>query len=309
VSNGTTLAGSGTQAGGKGDPLYQSGVGDACNRGQVVLQWTEFTVSAGGPPAVELVRGGPAGYPGVRVASSVALAPVTVTVALPADKHLLFGTQNLADYQLTVQQGDGTTTVHMGALSEDGTSLAFSDVNLPLPGSTIMWVAVSAGQDTPLGSTNLTYTVAGERASSTKITVKPAFTLTPGGAPVTLERGGPNRYPGVEVRNQGAQGLPLQKATVTLPEGSGLTFGPPSNPDHQLTVSDGNGGRTVYMGTLSPDGRALAFAGVNLSANEPGTRSVMWVGVSAAGNAPTGPTHAVFTVGDQTSLSTTLNIS
>jgi hypothetical protein len=297
------------QAGGKDDPLYQAGVGDANRHGQVVLQWTEFTVSAGGPPAVELVRGGPAGYPGVRVASSVALALVTVTVALPAGKHLLFGTQHLADYQLTVQRADGSTTSHAGVLSEDGTSLTFTDVNLYLPGTTTMWVAVSAGHDTPLGSTDLTFTVAGKTASSTKITVKPAFTLIPGGAPVTLERGGPTRYPGVEVRNEGAQGIGAQDVTVILPDASGLTFGPPSNPDHQLTVWDGNSGPTAYMGTLSPDGRTLSFTGVNLSANEPGTRSVMWVAVSAAHNAPTGPVHAVVTVGDQTSPSTTLNIT
>ncbi|MER6146091.1 hypothetical protein ABT174_39840 [Streptomyces sparsogenes] len=149
VTGGRTAAGNGTSAGGKDDPLYQSPVGDAGNRGQVVLQWAECTVVPGGPPDVEPRQGGAVGYPAVRVEAGVAIDPVTVTVALPPDRGLLFGTQTLADYQLTVQNADGQTTPYMGTLSEDGASLIFSGVDLELPGTTVMWAAVSAGHDPP----------------------------------------------------------------------------------------------------------------------------------------------------------------
>ncbi|WP_407547700.1 hypothetical protein QOM21_01735 [Streptomyces sp. Pv4-95] len=190
VAAGRTLPGDGTRAGGKDDPLYNSPVGDAGNQGQVVLQWSEFTVTPGAPPDVELTRGGPAGYPGVRVASEVAFEPVTVTVALPADRGLLFGTPTLADHQLTVQNAAGDTTQYTGTLSEDGTSLIFSDVDLQLPGTTTMWVDVSAGHDVPLGATNLTFTVGGKTSPSTTVVVTPGYSVSPGGAPVTAERGG-----------------------------------------------------------------------------------------------------------------------
>ncbi|MEV2255608.1 hypothetical protein AB0I94_34470 [Streptomyces sp. NPDC050147] len=309
VSNGRTLAGTGGQAGGKDDPAYETGIGDANNHGQVVLQWTEFTLTPGGPPTVELTKNGPAGYPGISVASSVALAPVTVTVALPADRKLLFGTQILADYQLTLQNTDGTTTVYTGALSDDSTSLTFTDIDLHLPGTTTMWVAVSATHDSPAGPTELTYTVAGKTSASTPIVVKPAYTVSPGGAAVTVGRGGSPRYPGVEVRNNGSRGIPPQNVTVTLPLDSGLRFGTPSLPDLQLTILDSNGRSAVSVGTLSADGRTLAFTGVDLAAGDPGAVSVMWVCVSAAEDARTGPTAVAFTVGDQASASTTINVT
>ena len=251
VTGGRALPGDGSSAGGKDDPLYQSPVGDADRRGQVVLQWAEFTVTSGGPPDVELTRGGPSGYPGVRVASEVTFEPVTVTVALPADRGLLFGAHTLADHQLTVQNADHETTQYPGTLSEDGTSLVFSNVDLQLPGTTTMWVGVCAGHDAPLGATNLTFAVGGKTSPSTTIVVGPGFAVSPGGAPVTAERGGQRPvYPGVEVRNTGTETIPLQTVTATLPADAAMQFGTEGNPDHQLTVWPVGGSTTVYAGSL-----------------------------------------------------------
>ncbi len=127
VTGGRTLAGNDTRAGGKDDPLYESPVGDAGRNGQVVLQWAEFTVTPGGPPDVKLRQGGGVGYPGVRVEAGVAFEAVSVTVALPAGHNLLFGTQTLADYRLTVQNTGQKTRQYRGILSGDGTSLVFSE--------------------------------------------------------------------------------------------------------------------------------------------------------------------------------------
>ncbi|MFC9679035.1 hypothetical protein [Streptomyces sp. NPDC056948] len=308
VTGANTEPGNGTRAGGQGDPLYQSPVGDAGNHGQVVLQWAEFTVTPGGPPDVELTQGGPAGYPGVRVEAGVAFEPVSVTVALPAGRGLLFGTQTLADYQLTVQNTDGETTQYTGTLSADGTSLVFTDVDLELPGTTVMWVAVSAGHDTPLGSTSLTFTVGGKTSLSTTIVVTPDFTVSPGGAPVTAERAGAVVYPGVEVRNNGSQSVPRQTVTVVLPAYADMRFGTPDSPDHQLTVWDADGNTTVYAGSISDDGRTLTFSDVDLAVPDDGSQSVMWVCVSASDDTPPGLTSVEFTVGDRISPSTAIDV-
>ncbi|MFI0776147.1 hypothetical protein [Streptomyces sp. NPDC021212] len=308
VTGGRTVAGNGTSAGGKDDPLYQSPAGDAGNRGQVVLQWAEFTVVPGGPPDVELRQGGPVGYPGVRVEAGVAIDPVSVMVALPGGRGLLFGTQTLADYQLTLQSADGQTTSYMGTLSADGTSLVFTNVDLELPGTTVMWVAVSAGHDAPLGATALTFTIGGKTSPSTTVVVTPGFSVSPGGAPVTAEQGGWPVYPGVEVRNNGSQAIPRQTVTAKLPAGADMLWGTQDNPDHQLTVWDAGGNTTVYMGTISDDGQTLTFTDVDLAIPNAGSTSVMWVCVSAADDTPAGPTSVEFTVGDRNSPSTTINV-
>ncbi|MFB7507881.1 hypothetical protein [Streptomyces broussonetiae] len=308
VTAGRTVAGNGARAGGKDDPLYQTPVGDADNHGQVVLQWSEFTLTPGGPPDVELTRGGPVGYPGIHVDSDVEVAPATVSVTLPSDRGLLFGTQTLADYQLTVQDPSGQTTPHMGKLSEDGATLVFSDVDLNLPGTAVMWVAVSAGHNAPLGATSLAFTVAGKPSPSTTVVVTPAYDVTPGGGPVTAERGGAPVYPGVEVRNNGSQAIPLQTVTAALPDALNMQFGTPDNPDHQLTVWDANHNTTVYMGNLSDDGQVLTFSHVDLGTPAAGSRSVMWVAVSASDATPPGATRVEFSVGDRLSPSTTINV-
>ncbi|MEU1375507.1 hypothetical protein ABZ442_17865 [Streptomyces triculaminicus] len=292
----------------KSDPLYQSPTGDAHQSGQVVLQWTEFTVTPGGPPDVTLSRGGEVGYPGVHVEGDVAFAPVPVTVALPAGGGLLFGTQALPDHQLTVLTPDRQTTTYTGTPSPDGTSLTFSGVDLGLPGSTVMWVGASAGHDAPLGATNLTFTVGGQSSASTPIVVEPGFTVLPGGNPVTAQQGGPAVYPGVEVRNNHSASIPPQTVTATLPAGLHMRFGVQGNPDHQLTVMRSDGNTTVYMGDISSDGQTLTFTDVDLEIPQDGSRSAMWVCVSAADDTPPGPTSVQFTVGDLVSPSTTIEV-
>ncbi|MGK5640804.1 hypothetical protein ACSNOK_21190 [Streptomyces sp. URMC 126] len=308
VTGGRTVAGSGGEAGGKDDPLYQSPTGDAGRRGQVVLQWTEFTVSPGGPPDVTLKRGGAVGYPGVRVDGDVAFAPVPVTVALPPGGGLLFGTSALPDHQLTVMDATGHTRQYPGTPSPDGTSLTFSGVDLGLPGTTVMWVGVSATHDAPLGTTNLTFAVGGQAAASTPVVVGPAFTVSPGGGPVTAHRGGSPVYPGVEVRNDHSASIPPQDVTATLPAGHDLRFGVPGNPDHQLTVMRADGHTTAHMGSVSDDGQALTFTGIDLEIPGDGSRSALWVCVSAAADTPPGPTSVRFTVGDVDAPSTTIEV-
>ncbi|MEU2402344.1 hypothetical protein ABZ767_20565 [Streptomyces pseudogriseolus] len=308
VSEGRTVPGNGTRAGGKDDPLYQSPVGDAGNRGQVVLQWSEFTVTPGGPLDVQVRQGGAAGYPGVRVAGDTAFGPVSVTVTLPDGRGLLFGTSTLADYQLTVLNAAGETTRYSGGLSEDGSSLIFSNVDLQLPGTTVMWVGVGAGHDAPLGASSLTFTVGGRDSRSTTIVVTPAFTVSPGEGRVQVERAGAPMYPGVQVRNNGSPAIPLQTVTATLPPGAAMRFGTETNPDHQLTVWTGAGSPVVYRGSISDDGQELVFTDVDLSIPTSGSRSVMWVCVSASDATPTGPTSVAFTIGDHTSPSTPIDV-
>ncbi|OQR63555.1 hypothetical protein B6E66_13360 [Streptomyces maremycinicus] len=306
VTAGRTAAGSGTRAGGQSDALYQPGVGEAGRRGQVVLQWTEFTLTPGGPPDVELIQGGTVGYPGVRVEAEVAFAPVSVIVTLPAGRGLLFGTQTLADYQLSVQPAGGPAVPYTGQLSQDGTSLLFSDVDLKLPGTTIMWVAVSAGHDATPGATNLAFNVGGKTASSTTVVVQPSFTVSSSGDPVQTQPGGTAFYPGVRVRNTGTQNLPLQEVTVALPEG--LRFGTSGSPDHQVTVMSA-GGAQAYMGSVSADGQTLTFTDIDLDIPDDGAEAILYVCVSAADDAPAGDTSLEFTIGTQTSPSAPIHIN
>jgi hypothetical protein len=112
----------------------------------------------------------------------------------------------------------------------------------------------------------------------------------------------------VEVRNNGTESIPLQKAIVTLPADTAMQFGTQSNPDHQLTVWPTGGNTTVYTGTRSDDGQTLTFSDVDLATPDTGSRSVMWVCVSASDNTPVGSTSVQFTVGDRTSPSTTINV-
>jgi hypothetical protein len=274
----------------------------------VVLQWAEFTVTPGGPPDVQVRQGGAAGYPGVRVAGDTAFEPVSVTVTLPDGRGLLFGTSTLADYQLTVQNAAGETTRYPGSLSADGTSLTFSNVDLQLPGTTVMWVGVGAGHDAPPGASSLTFSVGGRDSRSTTVVVTPAFTVSPGEGRAQAERAGAPVYPGVQVRNNGSQAIPLQTVTATLPTDAAMRFGTQSSPDHQLTVWTGAEDPVVYRGSISEAGQELTFTDVDLAIPNPGSRSVMWVCVSASDATPTGPTSVAFTIGNHTSPSTPIDI-
>ncbi|MFE4514854.1 hypothetical protein ACFRMQ_11770 [Kitasatospora sp. NPDC056783] len=303
----------GTAAGGS-DPDYRSGVGVGGGQrtnggnGQVVVHWVEFTVTPGGPPDIELVQGEAVGYPGVRVEASVAIAPVSVTVTLPAGQGLHFGSQTVPDHQLTVQNHPQPPTAYMGTLSADGLSLTFSNVDLELPDTSTLWVAVSAGSSAPLGTSSVSFTVAGQTSPSNPVIVNPAFTVSPSGALQDAPRSGAPTYPGVEVRNDGSQSLPAQIVTVTLPLDAGTRFGTPGAPDHQLTVRDSGGTTTVYTGIVSADGQSLTFTNVDLDIPANGATSMMYVCVSAGAGTPVGPTSVQFSIGSQTSQSTTLNV-
>ncbi|MER6146092.1 hypothetical protein ABT174_39845 [Streptomyces sparsogenes] len=154
----------------------------------------------------------------------------------------------------------------------------------------------------------MTFTVGGKTSPSTTIVVTPGYSVTPGGDPVTAERGGAPVYPGVEVRNNGSQAIPLQTVTATLPAGAAMRWGTQDNPDHQLTVWEVGGNITVYVGSVSDDGQSLTFLDVDLGIPDAGSKSVMWVCVSATDDTPPGPTSAEFSVGDRTSPSTTINV-
>ncbi|MGW2368505.1 hypothetical protein ACWCZ5_23355 [Streptomyces sp. NPDC001667] len=268
-----------------------------------------FEVVPGGPPDVRLVQGGAARYPGVRVRAANGTGPIgpkKVVVRLPAGRGLRWGTEGLPDYQLTVFGG----AVYQGQLSADLMTLTFDDVDLDgAPGpEKVLWVAVSAGHDAPLGATSLTFTVGGKSSPSTPIVVTPGVTVSPGGSPVTAARGGAPVYPGVQVRNNGAHGIPPQTVTATLPNAGGMVFGAPGSPDHQLTVMNAAGNATVYVGTLSADGQSLTFSGVDLGIPGDGAESVMWVCVSASPTSPLGPTTVAFSIGGRTSPSTIINV-
>ncbi len=179
---------------------------------------------------------------------------------------------------------------------------------MKLPGTTVMWVAVSAGHATPLGTTSLTFTIGGKTSPSTTIVVTSAFSVSPGGATVTAERGGRPVYPGVEVRNSGSQAIPRQTVTALLPARAGMRFGVPGNPDHQLTVWGAHGKTTVYMGSISDDGQCLTFSDVDLAIPTAESQAVMWVCVSAADGAPSDSTSVEFSIDGRTSPSTTIKI-
>ncbi|MFS4096361.1 hypothetical protein [Streptomyces sp. AF1A] len=121
-------------------------------------------------------------------------------------------------------------------------------------------------------------------------------------------RGGEGKYPGVKVRNNGSTNLPPQTVVASLP--SGFRWGGPNEPDHQLTVRAGNRDNVVHVGALSANGTVLTFKDVDLLVGDAaGTESIMWVCVSATEDARTGAATVSFTVGDQTSPSTTINVT
>ncbi|MGK5643033.1 hypothetical protein ACSNOK_32740, partial [Streptomyces sp. URMC 126] len=266
----------------------------------------DYDVVPGGPPDVVLVPGGAVGFPGVVVENTggTPIGERTVTVELPAGRGLRWGTAGLPDYQLTVLDG----RAYPGILSPDGRTLTFGGVDLDDPPAArkVMWVSVGAADDAPAAATVLRFAVGGRTSDSTPVRVtRTPFTVVPGGPPdVLLERGGATGYPGVRLSGDGNGPFAPQSVTVTLPTDTALRWGQTGVPDHQLTVLDAQGATRVYAGTLSGDGLTLTFADVGLGLSGPGTGSVMWVGVSAAGDAALVRTSLGFSVGGVVSAST-----
>ncbi|MEU3862708.1 hypothetical protein AB0F03_36285 [Streptomyces sp. NPDC028722] len=121
-----------------------------------------------------MARWDPAARPVAVPLHHVALAPVSVSVALPADHGLLFGSPTLADYQLTVHSAGREPAPYMEELSQDGTTLVFCDADLQLPGTTAMWVAVSADHNARRGATSLAFTVGGKPSPSATTPHRPS---------------------------------------------------------------------------------------------------------------------------------------
>lgn len=134
------------------------------------------------------------------------------------------------------------------------------------------------------------------------------FRVEPGGSEaVELTPGGSESYPGVRVLvGSSSEPLTPQRVTVALPpEGFGLRWGTASGPQYVLVVADGS----PYTGQLSMDGQSIAFEDVALAA--PGEETLLSVPVSVGWEQTPGnpvSTFLQFTVGDQTSRSTTITI-
>ncbi|MGW4914127.1 hypothetical protein [Streptomyces sp. NPDC004270] len=108
----------------------------------------------------------------MRNNGSQAVARQTVTAVLPAGGGMRFGVPGTPDHQLTVWGAHRNTTVYVGSISDDGQCLAFSDVDLAIPttgSQAVMWVCVSAADDTPSGSTSVEFSIDGRTSSSTII--------------------------------------------------------------------------------------------------------------------------------------------
>ncbi|MGW1077689.1 DUF6065 family protein [Streptomyces sp. NPDC002537] len=273
-----------------------------------------FSVLPGGPPDVTLTRAGEIGYVGVRLRAEEdgPFTPQTVRVALPPGRGLQYVAEAYPDYQLTVQDAQGAMHFYLGALSSDGQTLTFENVDLALSGrgsASAVWVAVKASPDAPIGDTHLNFQVGGRTSRSTPVHVVARFSVAPGVPPdVTLPRDGGIRYPGVRLRAEEDGPFTPQTVRVALPPGRGLQFVAEAYPDYQLTVQDAQGAMRSYYGALSSDGQALTFEDVDLALSGRGSASAMWVAVRASSNAPLGDTYLDFQVGGRTSRSTPLHI-
>lgn len=120
---------------------------------------------------LELGAGGEPALPRVAVQNDGAqpVPPQSVEVALPEGSGLQFGSEALPELQRTVESASGRAMTYTGSQSDDGQSLTFSSVDLALPGSgseSVMWVAVSASSDAPVGTTILTFTVGNQTSES-----------------------------------------------------------------------------------------------------------------------------------------------
>ncbi len=136
--------------------------------------------------------------------------------------------------------------------------------------------------------------------------VTSAFEVVPGGPPdVQLVTGGDVGYPGVRVLPTDAtKPIGPQNIEVRLPADQGLQWGTATQPVHRLQVPGGE----AYPGQLSADGMALTFSDVDLD-SPPGLEQAIWVTVSACRDATLGATSLSFTVGKQTSASTTILVT
>ncbi|MFD8818208.1 hypothetical protein ACFV23_43655, partial [Streptomyces sp. NPDC059627] len=154
---------------------------DAFQLGSVYYRYSAphssaLSVFPGGPPEVTLTHAGSTGYPGVRlVADGDGTVPAqSVRVSLPEGKGLQFVAEGNPGYLLAVQGPGGTQKSFPGAVSADGQSITFKNVDLALLGKgseSRAWVAVRASRNAPLGETHLNFRIGDRATSSTLIHV------------------------------------------------------------------------------------------------------------------------------------------
>ncbi|MFE0177167.1 hypothetical protein ACFWZ2_33165 [Streptomyces sp. NPDC059002] len=171
--------------------------------------------------------------------------------------------------------------------------------------------AVEAALDTPgdvvVGSGGSLYIADSYNNRIRKVEGVPAparFSVSPGG-PATLVRAGASGYAGVVLQNVGDGDVPSQKVRVTLPQGLRFT-------SDRLVVGVMQGTQWKemgsYQGTLTPDGRTLAFQRVDLVLPSKGAKSGALVEVNASADAPLGDSTLGFRIGGQTSRSSTIHV-
>ncbi|MCC3771602.1 hypothetical protein [Streptomyces sp. UNOC14_S4] len=280
--------------------------------------WTRAPFSVTQAPGIlTSARGGAPVYPGVRLeATADTVPPQNVFVSLPGGKNLAFVTEGEGPCQLTVQDSAGGTKSYPGSVLPGGQAAVFQGVDLALPKKGAMsaaWVAVTASGDTPLGDTNLTFAMGDQASPSTVVRVVQyiPFSVSPAVTPVPLSRGGKHGYPGVVALAAGSGTVSPQDVYVALPEGKGLAFvNEGSVGDCQLTVLHDKS-TYHYPGTLTQDGQAVYFTGVDLHLTNTGptpTTSSVWVPAKASKDAPLGGANLTFAVGDQASLSARITV-
>ncbi|GGP35104.1 hypothetical protein [Streptomyces abikoensis] len=275
-----------------------------------------FSVLPGGPPGLALAPAGETGYPGVRLqqtSDSGTWSPQDVYVALPKGKGLQFVAEGGCDYLLTVLDARKNTKTYRGTLSADGQAVTFEGVGPALSGkgtTSMAWVAVKASDHARLGETRLVFCVGDRTSESTCVRVVDhiPFSVSPGGPPdVTLKPGGATGYPGVHLYADDDGTVSPQDVHVALPEGDGLRFVPEGGDGYLLSVQGSQGVKT-YRGSLSSDGRALTFQGVDPALSGKGATSTAWVAVKALAHAPKVQVSLVFCMGDRTSSSTPVDV-
>ncbi|ARZ71350.1 hypothetical protein SMD11_5774 [Streptomyces albireticuli] len=278
-----------------------------------------FTVTPGGPPDVALAPAGETGYPGVQlkqVGEDAPVPPQDVYVALPQGKGLRFVTEGGNDCLLTVLDAHGQSNTYRGILSSDGRAVTFEGVDPALPekgSKSTAWLPVRASGDARPGASCLTFCVGDRTSGSTPVRVVDhiPFSVAAGGPPdVTLNSATPVGYPGVVLKAEDSGTVSPQDVYVALPQGKALQFVAEGGTGYLLTVQDAKGATKTYRGTLSSDGRALTFQGVDPVLSGAGATSSAWVAVKSAEGAPAtkDPLSLTFCVGDGTSGSTPVHV-
>ncbi|MFE0680633.1 hypothetical protein ACFW17_07490 [Streptomyces sp. NPDC058961] len=129
-----------------------------------------WTISPGnGGVAVDLPRDGTAVYPAVEIVGTegVPLGVHRVSVTLPSNMGLRFGSGTNPDYTLTVwnKETGRAESTRPGTLSPDMSVLTFDAVDLGPGGKSDCWVTVHASYAAPATETALTFTVGSSEAS------------------------------------------------------------------------------------------------------------------------------------------------